>query len=150
MKNIIAILFLVFGLFCSTACNKPDAAAIVAGKYTFTPNSAYTAYRYNIVADTFQLTKLFDQFFFDAPYPTVELKRISRDEVSLHQFVPGDTMTITGIELTLDGGGTLLRSSIKNGKYISGSVIAYELKYDIIDTVKKELVRITGVEPAKK
>ncbi|MCS6818363.1 MAG: hypothetical protein RMJ53_06855 [Chitinophagales bacterium] len=129
------------------ACNKPDAGAIVEGRYQFTPNSSYEVFNYTIVQDTLQLTKIADQFFFSEPFPYVEIKRKNKTSASFNQYVPGDTFLIDNINLTLDGGGTLLNSDVVNGKYLKGSVIAYELKYDIIDTVQKKLVRVRGVEP---
>ncbi|MBX2902070.1 MAG: hypothetical protein KF872_00845 [Chitinophagales bacterium] len=150
MKKIAAIIVVAAALAISqSACNKPDAGAIVEGVYKFAPTSSYVAYKYKIVADTFQLTKLYDNFFFNEPFPTVEIKKVSTVEATFKQTVPGDTFYFENVKLLLDGGGTLLNAPVKNGLYLKGSVIGYELKYDIVDTTNKKLIRVLGVEPPK-
>lgn len=149
MKNILAIVALCCFVIVQNACNKPDAGGIVEGTYRFVSTTNYITYKYKVVADTFQLTLLNQQFFFADPYPQAIITKTSTTEATFRQEVPGDTMSFDNVKLYLEGGGTLLKGPTVNGKYLNGSVIGYELKYDIIDTTNKQIIRVSGVEAPK-
>lgn len=149
MKNILAITALCCFIIVQNACNKPDAGNIVGGTYTFSSNTIFIKYKYKIVADTFQLTFLDQQFFFTEPYPTVVIKKESTTKASFLQQVPGDTIGFNNAQLYLEGGGTLLKTPIQSNIYLNGSVIGYELQYDIVDTTNKEMLRVSKVSAPK-
>lgn len=145
----IFIPFLIGLIVWLSACNKVDAGRILEGYFKFSNLTSYTLYNYKIVADTYQLTTVFQNYYFDEPLPAVQFDRLAKDKVNFKQFVPGDTVAFNNVTLTLDRGGTIFKSEFSNNRKLEGLSSGYFTNYDIVDTATKQLVRVQNLPYSK-
>ncbi len=134
------VLFAFAAVGAQFSCNKTDAALIVQGIYRFAPATSFTTHKYTILpADG--STRILDTafVFFDEPYPFLEITKNNKQEVTVKQFLPKDTITFSKVRLTLDRNGTLLNSEVVNGRFLEGIVTGYEMRYSVWDTSARRL-----------
>ncbi len=144
IKKLTAAFAVVF-ITTQFSCNKPDAASIIVGEYTYSYATKFIKYNYKIVADTLQLSNP-QQTFFSPPFPAVEITKNTIQQVTFKQNVPNETVTFNKVNLFLDAGGTLLKGEVENNKFIDGRFAGYVFYYDIYDTLNKQVTRVSGID----
>lgn len=145
----LSIPFFIVLIVWFSACNKVDAGKILEGYFKFSNLTSYTLYDYKIVADTYQLTTILQNYYFDEPFPAVQFDRLAKDKVNFKQFVPGDTVAFNNVTLLLDKGGTIFKSEFSNNRKLEGFSYGYFTNYDIVDTATKKLVRVKNLPYTK-